>query len=349
MSTKIRKTELRNLNKHELASLMESFDEKRFRAKQIHQWLWQKKVNAISEMRNLPKSLIEKLEDKYSINKARTATRQESRDRTIKYGFGLMDDAIAEGVLIPSGGRTTACISSQVGCKLGCRFCATGMMKFHRNLFPSEILDQVMVIDEDSWNLYGHKLSNIVFMGMGEPLLNFENVMKSIEILTSEEGLAFSPQRVTLSTVGIIDKIKEMGDRKVRFNLAVSLHTANNDKRSQLMPVNKTNPLNDLIKALKYFHHKTQTRVTYEYLLLKGINDSAEDAKQLADFCKIIPSKVNLIEYNPIEAGDFKKTDEATRDAFIQLLEERKVVVNLRRSRGKDIDAACGQLAIKNG
>ncbi|HEY4797468.1 MAG TPA: 23S rRNA (adenine(2503)-C(2))-methyltransferase RlmN, partial [Bacteroidia bacterium] len=270
-----------------------------------------------------------------------------SKDRTIKYAFRLHDGNVVEGVLIPTENRMTACISSQVGCSLTCAFCATGKLERQRNLDADEMYDQVAIIRKEAEEKYGVPLSNIVYMGMGEPLLNYANVLASIEKITSPEGLGMSPQRITVSTAGIAKMIKKLGDDKVKFNFALSLHAANDEKRNKIMPINEQNLLASLAEALKYFYRKTETRVTYEYIVFKDFNDDIQDAMELEKFCRVVPCKVNIIEYNAIDNAQFQQTTETRLKKFVGYLESKGVIVNVRRSRGKDIDAACGQLANK--
>ena len=323
-------------------------NEKAFRSGQVWEWLWQKSARNLDEMTNLSKATRELLKEHFALPAASLDTKQVSRDRTIKNAFKLYDGNIVEGVLIPTDSRMTACVSSQVGCSLTCSFCATGRLERLRNLDAGEIFDQVSIIRQQSLEHYDIPLSNIVYMGMGEPLLNYENVLKSIERITSEDGLNMSPQRITVSTAGIAKMIKRLGDDQVRFNLALSLHAANDEKRSRIMPINESNTLEVLAEALKYFYNKTGTRITYEYILFKGFNDEIADARELAEFCKHVPCKVNIIEYNPIDGGEFSKAGKEKTEAFKTFLESRNIIVNVRSSRGKDIDAACGQLANKN-
>ena len=299
-------------------------------------------------MTNLSLSLREKLEKEFFIDKIILDDQQISSDRTIKCAFSVGAGKVVEGVLIPTNSRTTACISSQIGCSLACSFCATGKLKLMRNLTAGEIVDQVVYLKNQAETMYNTPLTNIVYMGMGEPLLNYKNVVKSCDILTSPDGLGMSPRRITVSTAGIAKMIKKLGDDEVKFNLALSLHAANDKKRSQIMEINDSNNLDTLSEALIYFHEKTGTRVTFEYIIFKDFNDKIEDAQELAAFAKCVPCKVNIIEYNPIDEGGFQKADEAKVDAFAKYLEDRNMVVHVRRSRGKDIDAACGQLANKN-
>lgn len=342
------KKNIRNLNYDDLIESMEILGEKKFRAKQVFEWLWQKNAGSFEEMTNLSVALREKLDASYFIDKITLDDQQISSDKTIKCAFSVGEGKVVEGVLIPTTSRTTACISSQVGCSLSCTFCATGKLKLMRNLTAGEIVDQVVYLKEQAENRYNTPLTNIVYMGMGEPLLNYKNVVKSCEILTSPEGLGMSPRRITVSTAGIAKMIKQLGDDQVKFNLALSLHAANDKKRSEIMEINDSNDLETLSEALQYFHSKTGTRVTFEYIIFKDFNDKLEDAQELAEFAKCVPCKINIIEYNPIDEGGFKQADAHRVDAFAKFLEDRNLVVHVRRSRGKDIDAACGQLANKN-
>ena len=342
------KQDIRNLSRSDLKEFFTAQGEKSFRADQVYDWLWKKDVGTFAQMTNLSQQLREFLDEHFYINKLVVADKQISSDKTIKSAFKLIDGKVVEGVLIPTSKRMTACISSQVGCSLSCKFCATGRLKRMRNLEPAEIYDQVVSIKKQAEEHYAQNLSNIVLMGMGEPLLNYKNVIEGIRMVTSEEGLGMSPRRITLSTAGIAKMIEQLGDDDVKFNLALSLHAANDVKRNEIMPINESNSLNHLAQALKYFHERTGTRVTYEYIIFKGFNDELSDAAELAEFCKHIPCKVNIIEYNPIDEGEFQQAERVKVDAFANYLEERNIIVNVRRSRGKDIDAACGQLANKN-
>lgn len=345
---KSNKVNIRNLSFPEIQAQFEGMGEKSFRARQVYEWLWKKNAGSFEEMSNLSKPLREKLEENFLIDKITLDDQQISSDKTIKCAFQVEPGKVVEGVLIPTTSRTTACISSQVGCSLSCTFCATGRLKLMRNLTAGEIVDQVVYLRDQAEGRYGQTLSNIVYMGMGEPLLNYKNVLRSVELLTSEEGLGISPRRITVSTAGIAKMIKKLGDDEVKFNLALSLHAANDKKRSKIMEINDTNDLDTLQEALEYFYEKTGTRVTFEYIIFRDFNDALEDAQELAEFCKCVPCKINIIEYNPIDEGGFQQADPAKVDAFAKYLEDRNLVVNIRRSRGKDIDAACGQLANKN-
>lgn len=342
------KKDIRALSLEELKAVFVQNNDQAFRAKQVYEWLWKKSARTFDQMTNLSKATRSLLDANFVINAVAVDDMQVSNDRTIKNAFKLYDGKIVEGVLIPSTTRMTACVSSQVGCSLTCKFCATGRLERLRNLNADEIYDQVALIKNQAETRYKTPLTNIVYMGMGEPLLNYKNVMDSIVKITSPEGLNMSPQRITVSTAGVAKMIKKLGDDGVKFNLALSLHAANDVKRNHIMPINESNSLEALAEALKYFYEKTGTRVTYEYIAFKDFNDGLEDAKELAEFCKHIPCKLNIIEYNPIDEGEFKQTTPERLDAFVSYLESKNLIVNVRRSRGKDIDAACGQLANKN-
>lgn len=339
---------IRELSEEDLKKWFIDNNELGFRSKQVSEWLWQKSVRDFDAMSNLSKPLREKLMQNFSIHGVEIDTSQVSRDRTIKNAFKLYDGNIVEGVLIPTETRMTACVSSQVGCSLTCKFCATGKLERIRNLEAGEIYDQVAILREQAVEKYGIPLSNIVYMGMGEPLLNYSNVLESINRITSPDGLNMSPQRITVSTAGIAKMIKKLGDDEVRFNLALSLHAANDKKRNSIMSINESNSLEALEEALNYFTEKTGTRVTFEYIVFNNFNDELSDAIELELFCRRVKAKVNLIEYNPIEGAEFTNTAADKFEFFKHHLESKGIIVNVRRSRGKDIDAACGQLANKN-
>lgn len=332
-----------------LKEALEASGEKGFRAKQIYEWIWTKGARSFEEMTNLSKSLRENLKEHFTISILEVADQQVSSDKTIKCAFQVAEHQVVEGVLIPTTSRMTACISSQVGCSLACKFCATGRLKLLKNLSAGEIVDQVRYLRDQAQDRYQQNLSNIVYMGMGEPLLNYKNMLKSIELITSEPGLGMSPKRITVSTAGIAKMIKKLGDDEVKFNLALSLHAANDEKRNKIMEINESNDLETLKEALEYFHEKTGSRVTFEYIIFADFNDELEDAKELAEFAKCVPCKINIIEYNPIDDGEFQQAQPEKVDRFASFLENNcNLIVNVRRSRGKDIDAACGQLANKN-
>jgi len=342
------KKDVRNLTQEQLKQEFLAMDEPAFRAKQVYEWLWVKSCTDFDEMSNLSKPLREKLKELFTINKVVVNQSQFSNDKTIKSTFMLFDGNIIEGVLIPATDRMTACVSSQVGCSLTCKFCATGYMERKRNLNADEIYDQVVLIDKQAKENYNVPLTNIVYMGMGEPLLNYANVMQSIERITAPDGLNMAAKRITVSTAGIAKMIKKLGDDGLRCNLALSLHAANDEKRNTIMPINEQNSLKALAEALKYYFSKTKNPVTYEYIVFNDFNDNILDADELVKFCRHIPCKVNIIEYNPISFADFENAAEDKIEAFAGHLRRNGVNTNIRRSRGKDIDAACGQLAVKS-
>lgn len=344
----IEKRDIRKLKLDELKAFFQQHGEKPFRAQQVYEWLWNKSAKDFDQMTNLSIELREMLKQHFTINHIKVDHMQRSADGTIKNAVTLFDGMVVESVLIPAEKRITACVSSQVGCSLACKFCATARLKRQRNLTPDEIYDQVVAIKEQAELFYGRPLTNIVFMGMGEPLLNYTNVITAIEKITSQKGLNMASKRITVSTVGIAKMIVKMADDNVKFNLAVSLHAALDKTRSSIMPINDTNPLDELADALRYWYQKTKKKVTYEYVVWKGINDSEEHARALLKFCKVIPSKVNLIEYNPIDDGEFQQASDETLDMYMHLLESNGITTRIRKSRGKDIDAACGQLANKS-
>lgn len=344
----IEKRDIRALTKQQLRDFFVANGDQAFRGNQVYEWLWSKGAHSFDDMTNVAKATRQMLEDHFVINHIRVDQMQRSEDGTLKNAVRLHDGLIVESVLIPTETRTTACVSSQVGCSLDCEFCATARLKRMRNLNPDEIYDQVVAIDRESRLYHGHPLSNIVFMGMGEPLMNYNNVLKAIEMITSEEGLGMSPKRITVSTSGVSKMIRKMADEGVKFKLAVSLHSAIEETRNRIMPFTKNFPLTELRDALDYWYRQTKSRVTYEYVVWKGINDDKASIDALVRFCKHVPCKVNLIEYNPIDDGEFQQADEAAINAYINALEAHDIVVKVRRSRGKDIDAACGQLANKS-
>ena len=341
------KKNIRSLSVEQLSVFFKKHGVAKFRAKQVHEWLWKKKAISFDEMTSLSIRDRELLENYFSINALTIHKSETSNDGTIKYSLKLYDNKLVEGVLIPSRKRLTACVSSQAGCSLSCTFCATGTLKLERNLDYGEIYDQVYILNEEAKQNFGRPLSNIVYMGMGEPLLNYDNLIRSVNLISSKDGLAMSPKRITVSTAGIAKMIRKLADDEVKFNLALSLHTADNEKRNNIMPINESIDLTKLEEAIKYFYDKTGTRVTYEYILFDGVNDTLEDANQLVNFCKKAPCKVNLIEYNQVDGFPFKKSSNKKTNNFIEYLEGRNIIVNLRKSKGKDINAACGQLVNK--
>ena len=342
------KKDIRALTRDQLREYFVTQGEKAFRGNQVYEWLWSKGAHSFDDMTNLSKETRTFLDTHFVINHIKVDQMQRSNDGTIKNAVKLHDDLTVESVLIPTASRTTACVSSQVGCSLNCKFCATARLKRMRNLNPDEIFDQVVAIDQQSRLYFDRPLSNIVFMGMGEPLMNYNNVIKSIEKITAPDGLGMSPKRITVSTSGVPKIIRKMADDAVKFNLAVSLHSALDEVRTEIMPFNEQMPLIELKEALQYWYIKTKKFITYEYVVWRGINDRDRDIEALIDFCLAVPSKVNLIEYNPIDDGQFQQADPEAIDRYVAKLEARGITVTVRRSRGKDIDAACGQLANKN-
>jgi 23S rRNA (adenine2503-C2)-methyltransferase len=342
------KKDIRSLSREQLRDFFIAQGQQAFRGNQIYEWLWKKGAHDFDAMTNLSKELREFLDTHFVINHIHVDSMQRSSDGTIKNGLKLHDGLIVESVLIPTNTRTTACVSSQVGCSLNCAFCATARLKRMRNLNPDEIYDQVIAIDKQSRTYFNRPLSNIVFMGMGEPLMNYNNMLASIDKITSDEGLGMSPKRITVSTSGIPKMIKKLADDRPKFNLALSLHSAIDSKRTAIMPFNEQFPLSDIKDALKYWYDITGTRVTYEYVVWKGINDTEDDVHELVKFCKLIPCKVNIIEYNSIDDPRFEQASDSAIELYKTALEKQRIIVNVRRSRGKDIDAACGQLANKS-
>jgi len=345
MSTK---KNIRELSLQALEEYFTNIGDKKFRAKQVYEWLWLKQAQSFDAMTNLSKDLRTRLATDFALPALTVDATQYSADGTVKSRFKTSDGHFVEGVLIPTEERKTACVSSQIGCSLSCKFCATGYMERKRNLNFDEIYDEVVLINQQSERVYGKKLSNIVFMGMGEPLLNYGNVLRAIERISAEDGLGMSPRRITVSTAGVAKMIKKLGDDKVRFKLALSLHAANDTKRNEIMPINESNNIKALIEALNYFYKETKNEITLEYILFRNFNDSLKDADELVKIYRQVPADlINIIEYNPIDKAAFAKPDEETVEQFMQYLEKNRVNSRLRRSRGKDIDAACGQLANK--
>ncbi|TDH25530.1 23S rRNA (adenine(2503)-C(2))-methyltransferase RlmN [Segetibacter sp. 3557_3] len=340
---------IRHLTLDELTQYFEQMGEKKFRAKQVFEWLWLRHAHSFEAMTNLSKELRIKLAEHFTLPALQIETTQYSEDGTVKSRFKTVEGFAVEGVLIPNDERQTACVSSQIGCSLNCKFCATGYIERKRNLDFDEIYDEVVLINQQAQRVYSKKLTNIVFMGMGEPLLNYKNVLRAVERISSPDGLGMSPRRITVSTAGVAKMIRQLGDDQVRFNLALSLHAANDLKRNEIMPINESNNIKELIAALNYFYEKTKNEITFEYILFKDFNDSVKDAEELIKIYRQVPADlVNIIEYNPIDAAKFEKPTQEATERFMNHLSKNRVNARLRRSRGKDIDAACGQLANKN-
>ena len=340
---------IRQLSYSDIEQFVAELGEPKFRAKQIYEWLWLKPVQDFEQMTNISKNLRQQLSAQFSLPAISIATTQYSADGTVKSKFKTPEGFFTEGVLIPTENRLTACVSSQIGCSLSCKFCATGYIDRKRNLNFDEIFDEVVLINQQAERIYEKKLTNIVFMGMGEPLLNYKNVLRAIERISAPDGLGMSARRITVSTAGVAKQIKQLGDDKVKFKLALSLHAANDVKRNEIMPINDSNNIKSLVEALNYFYKQTKNEITLEYILFDKFNDSLQDADELIKVYRQIPADlVNIIEYNPIDFASFRKPSETTVNQFMQHLEKNRVNARLRRSRGKDIDAACGQLANKD-
>jgi len=341
------KPDFRSLRREEVRAHFAAWAEPAYRADQVYDWLWSKGAQSFEEMSNLPKALRTKLNQEFEFRPQRIESVQRSTDGTIKNAVRLHDGLVVESVLIPTEKRITACVSSQVGCAMGCAFCATARLKRMRNLEPDEIYDQVRAIDEQGKSEFGRPLTNIVFMGMGEPLMNYKNTIEAIDRITSPKGLGMSPKRITLSTVGLPKMIRKLADDRVKFNLAVSLHSARDEVRAKIMPVNDVAPIDELRSSLEYWYAATKRKVTFEYVVWRDINDQPEDIRALVELAKRVPCKVNLIEYNSIGDERFRQASPEVLQDYVDALARISVMAKVRHSRGKDIDAACGQLANK--
>ena len=348
--------DVKALSREALEDLARTLGEPAYRGRQLFQWLYRQDATSFEAMTDLPKTLRATLADIAEIDTLTPDLLQTAQDETVKALFTLSSGRQVETVLIPdldatgAAKRLTVCVSSQVGCAMACSFCATGLMGFQQNLTPGEIFDQVRFMNTLAQERYGRRITHVVFMGMGEPLLNYDNVLCSLDFLTHPDGFGLAPRRITVSTVGLARRIKQLAEDDVGCNLAVSLHAPTDAKRSRIMPVNRAaaTDLTALRAAIQYYTNQTRRRVTYEYCLFRGVNDTEEDAAHLADVVAWAPSKVNLILYNPVPGLGFERTSEAQLHVFIRILVHRGVTVTVRRSRGQDIDAACGQLAIRN-
>ncbi len=345
-------TDIRAFSLPQIEALFAEWQEPRFRAKQMYEWLWTKGARSWDELTNLPKALRTRLSELYCFNTLTEDKVQHSSDGTIKTRFLTHDGHRIESVLIPvtDDQRFTVCVSTQVGCSLTCKFCATGRMGRERNLDPWEIFDQVIMVNKQCIEAFGRGITNIVYMGMGEPLLAYNSTVKSIEHITSPPpmGLGMSASRITVSTAGISKMIKKLADDGIRTNIALSLHAADDLKRNEIMPINASNNLEALMQSLEYYYRKTKNRISYEYIAFEKFNDGPDDAAKLIMLCRRrFPVRVNIIEYNPIGGGEFDKSTEHRLNDFTAQLAKHDVMVTVRRSRGKDIDAACGQLANK--
>ncbi|NBB75898.1 MAG: 23S rRNA (adenine(2503)-C(2))-methyltransferase RlmN [Bacteroidetes bacterium] len=349
--------DLKNLNREQLSDFLENLGLQSYRADQVFQWLYQKGAATFEEMTNLSKDLRAQLPEIAEIKTIREFSRQESKDGTVKFLFELDDpnQYKIEAVLIPdfyddgTVNRLTVCVSSQVGCMFGCSFCATGKMGYFRNLTHGEIVDQVRMINDFAEERFGKKITNIVYMGMGEPLHNYHAVTESVRIITDPLGLEMAARRITISTVGLSKQIKQLADEDLGTNLAISLHAADDKKRNEIMPINESLNLASLKEALTYYFRETHSPITYEYLLFNHFNDTMEDADKLAEIVRWVPSKVNIIMYNNVQGVELQRVNEERLNRFMKRLISKDVTATVRRSRGDDIDAGCGQLAVKEG
>lgn len=341
------KTDIRQASDEALLKFLAEHNEKPYRLKQLKPWLWKHFIGSFKDIRNMPAGLIEAFSSAFTLTMCETINTLEDTDGTEKAAFRLVDNQVIEGVLIPAADRFTACISTQAGCPVRCAFCATGSLGFKRNLSSAEIYGQFVNLNRRAVEKWGKPLTNIVLMGMGEPLLNYEEVIRFINLINSETGHLFSARRITLSTVGIPQHIKRLADDGVKVGLAVSLHAATNEKRNEIVPVNKTYPIEMLTDALSYYYTKTKNSLTFEYVLLRGFNDGRTDAVHLAALCKRLSAKVNVIEFNHFESSAFQKPETVMTANFCRILKEQGINCTLRQSRGENINAACGQLSNK--
>jgi 23S rRNA (adenine2503-C2)-methyltransferase len=336
------KRSIKDLTLADFAAYLEEAQQPPYRARQIWQWLFQKRAVTFGEMTNLSALLRRQLDEDFEISRLRVVRRAESHDGTVKFLFGLKDGENIESVLIPETKRLTLCVSTQAGCGFGCAFCATALLGLKRNLRASEIIDQVLEASRSSGD--GRRITHIVLMGMGEPLANYTETLKALNIMTDTSwGLGFSPRRVTLSSVGLVPQIKRLME-ETRVNLAISLHAATDEVRGRLMPVNRKYSLRDLIDCCRSLPIPRRKRITFEYVLLRGVNDSVQDAEQLAQLLRGIRCKVNVIPFNPHPGSAFQRPSEAEIERFQNVLQEHGMQINVRRPRGDDIQAACGQL-----
>lgn len=335
------KTDIKSLNFKELQEYMLSIGEKKFRAKQVYEWLHQKQVQSFVEMTNLSKGLQKKLEEQAGLTVLEPVEVQVSKlDGTRKYLFRLEDGNVIESVLMKYKHGNSVCISSQVGCRMGCRFCASTLDGLVRGLTPGEMLEQIYRIGQD----IGERISNVVVMGTGEPLDNYENLIKFIEMLTDENGLHISQRNLTVSTCGIVPKMRELADRKLQITLALSLHASNQEKRKELMPVANKYEISEVLDACRYYFEQTGRRITFEYSLVGGVNDTEEDAKELSGLIRGMNCHVNLIPVNPVKERDYVQSNQQVILNFKNKLEKNGINVTIRREMGRDIDGACGQL-----
>jgi 23S rRNA (adenine2503-C2)-methyltransferase len=349
--SKSSKTDIKSLQFEELDQKVREFGEPPYRAQQIVDWLYQKRAQAFEEMSDLPREFRSKLAEQFEFSKIDIVRVLGSRDTTRKFLFRLNDDSLIETVLIPASpalygsrsDRRTICISTQVGCAYGCKFCASGLEGFSRNLKPNEIVDQIIAVERES----GEKIDNIVFMGMGEPLANFENLIRAIRIINARWGIGIGARRITVSTSGLAPQIRKLADEPLQIRLAISLHGATDAVRGQIMPINRRYNLETLLAACDYYVSRKKQRLTFEYILIADVNDSDEQARPLARHAKRLSAKVNLIPYNTVHGLPWSRPAQDRQEAFLSILRERGVAAILRREKGHDIDAACGQLRLQ--
>ena len=343
--------DIKSLQLGELEDKVRELGQPLYRARQIADWLYQKRVQSFDEMTDLPQGLRNRLAEQFDFSKIDIVRVLGSHDTTRKFLFRLADDSLIETVLIPASpalygsrsDRRTLCVSTQVGCAYGCKFCASGLEGFSHNLKPNEIVDQIIAVERES----GEKIDNIVFMGMGEPLANLDNVMRAIRIINAPWGLGIGARRITLSTSGLAPQIRKLADEPLQIRLAISLHGATDDVRNQIMPINRRYNIETLLAACDYYMSRKKQRLTFEYILIAGVNDSDEQARLLASHAKRLSAKVNLIPYNTVHGLPWSRPSEDRQEKFLSILRERGIAATLRREKGHDIDAACGQLRLQ--
>ena len=338
---------MKNIKDYDLEDLkkeLENIGEKKFRAEQIFKWLYVEKVKEFDEMTNLSLELREKLKNEYDICNFKILRKQESSDGTKKYLFDVLDGNAIESVLMEYHHGRTICVSSQIGCKMGCKFCASTGLKFARNLTAGDIVEQILAVEQDT----GYKISNVVFMGIGEPFDNYDNVMQAIKIINNQKGLSIGARHISISTSGLVPMIYKFADEELQCTLSISLHATNDKKRSEMMPINNRYNIKELMEACKYYIEKTNKRISFEYALAKDNNDNLDDAKELVKLLKGMLCHVNLIPINKIENGKYTKSSNENIIRFRDYLNEKGITATIRRELGSDIDAACGQLRRKN-
>lgn len=345
------KTDIKSLQFDELEKVVASLGQPPYRARQIADWLYQKRVQSFEEMTDLPRDFRARLAEEFCFGKIDIVRVLGSRDTTRKFLFRLADESLIETVLIPASpalygsrsDRRTVCVSTQVGCAYGCKFCASGLEGFSRNLQPNEIVDQIIAIERET----GEKIDNIVFMGMGEPLANLNNVMRATRIINAPWGLGIGARHITLSTSGLAPQIRQLADEKLQIRLAISLHGSTDEVRNQIMPINRRYNLETLLAACDYYVRNKKQRLTFEYILIENVNDTAEQARRLGPIARRLGAKVNLIPYNTVHGLAWSRPSPEQQELFLSILRQHEVAATLRREKGHDIDAACGQLRLQ--